>query len=861
MQTNNHQQQPIQSSVWCDLASQLYVSGAFEAPKVGRKRRADKGMPDEAGRKDLARTYLKTQAKLWPDLVTLGIVPTLTEDNVNLLAEQFRLFFLGEAAIPYSFSDLDMPLAAAYLRFSDPGSNPRSLDQQLYNVLIHAKSEGYFIPSAFIFADAAETGRIAVNRRSYQQVKTLMLEGSPQLQCLYIDDVDRMNRNTIETLQLYQVMEYKHRRLIGVSDGTDSNQPNFKLQLTIKATLAEELSNGISRKVKRGMKDAFLQGKNIRGPSVAYKLVPVLKADGTPVLNSKGKVQNEEVRNPATEKEVVWAAHKLVDDLWSPERIAKDFNTRNVGGSRRKNGARRSWDRESILVMLKNKVHIGVEFENVTKKVLDLKTGKFKTITNPESEWLRRDVPHLRIMDDALFFRIEARIQELSDAYNRRRGERKPDPNKVSRASVYPRLLFRPVCAHCQRDLSLGSSGKYPTFCCLNGTRKYNDCPLTSYKSVHIVENAIVSYLCENVLTALCLSDIVKYANLFLQEESIKPKEDPGPMKRRLKLLKRERDRLAEAVATGDGNLKSILKELKRREKEIEQVRQSLRRLKTERMPLPKPLVDSDVEAMLSDLHGLLNENVAIAAPILRKVLGPIEVSPGEKKEHRRAVWIAKFTLNLLPALLHISAQRKLPTTPCLEFLTRRSWKFSKSAAITLRNMPVYEQIGPDVMSLSSKGLSDEVIARKLGGIRPGNVRDARLFATLGVRPKAGPMRKRTGTGVVIKYKAIAEEVAYLRDVKKMHFNDIAKLKKCSEATVRRAYDFAKPEVTQLAASRGVRPRRGRSIRLQPEVYEDIRRLIRLGFLSDCEIARRCKCGASTIGRERKMMTRECLSA
>lgn len=163
-------------------------------------------------------------------------------------------------------------------------------------------------------------------------------------------------------------------------------------------------------------------------------------------------------------------------------------------------------------------------------------------------------------------------------------------------------------------------------------------------------------------------------------------------------------------------------------------------------------------------------------------------------------------------------------------------------------------------MSLKRQGLSDEVIARRLG-TTPTNVRDARLFATLSVRPKAGPTRKRTGTGVVVKYKAIAEEVAYLRDVKKMHFHDFAGLKKCGEATVRRAYDFAKPEVIQFAASQGVRPRRGRSIRLKPEVYVEMRRLINLRTHSDCEIGRRCKCGANTVGRERRWMALEERSA
>ncbi|MFM7033779.1 MAG: hypothetical protein ACKOYJ_01090, partial [Planctomycetia bacterium] len=49
----------------------------------------------------------------------------------------------------------------AYLRFSDENSNPRSLDQQLINVLNRARRDSVFVPWQYVMADAAVNKRNA----------------------------------------------------------------------------------------------------------------------------------------------------------------------------------------------------------------------------------------------------------------------------------------------------------------------------------------------------------------------------------------------------------------------------------------------------------------------------------------------------------------------------------------------------------------------------------------------------------------------------------------------------------------------------------------------------------------------------
>jgi hypothetical protein len=118
-------------------------------PPTGRGRvRSDSfGLPERAGLIDLARTYLDAQARLWPTLVGTPAVPVAMPATLEPMADDFERRFRQQRAevfrrdgTPPEWSGLGI----AYLRFSDEGSNPRSLDQQLLNVLTRARHDGIF---------------------------------------------------------------------------------------------------------------------------------------------------------------------------------------------------------------------------------------------------------------------------------------------------------------------------------------------------------------------------------------------------------------------------------------------------------------------------------------------------------------------------------------------------------------------------------------------------------------------------------------------------------------------------------------------------------------------------------------------
>jgi hypothetical protein len=124
----------------------------------------------------MARTYLETQARLWPDLVGTAAVPAADPATIAAMADDFeRRFWQQRAEVfrPGGTPHVWLALAVAYLRFSDENSNPRSLDQQLLNVLNRARREGVFVPWCYVLADAAVSGTLAC-RTGYTLAKTII---------------------------------------------------------------------------------------------------------------------------------------------------------------------------------------------------------------------------------------------------------------------------------------------------------------------------------------------------------------------------------------------------------------------------------------------------------------------------------------------------------------------------------------------------------------------------------------------------------------------------------------------------------------------------------------------------------------
>lgn len=67
--------------------------------------------------------------------------------------------------------------------------------------------------------------------------------------------------------------------------------------------------------------------------------------------------------------------------------------------------------------LVKNELYIGRLIWNCLRYIKDPSTGKRVSRLNPESEWIIKDVPELRIVDDELWQSVRALQGEIAEKY------------------------------------------------------------------------------------------------------------------------------------------------------------------------------------------------------------------------------------------------------------------------------------------------------------------------------------------------------------------------------------------------------------------------------------------------------------
>lgn len=182
-------------------------------------------------------------------------MPIVTDAVVEAVADVFERRFRTQSMDIFDPAGLRRvwdAIGLGYVRFSDEGSNPRSLDQQLINVLQRARRDGVFIPWHYVCGDYAVSGTLACRRGSIVAKMLVERRADTGVAWFIIDDLGRMNRNALESLRLGELVEATQVRLIGASDGFDSSNQQSKIMLAME----DSPVNGTSAPFFRLMSDS-----------------------------------------------------------------------------------------------------------------------------------------------------------------------------------------------------------------------------------------------------------------------------------------------------------------------------------------------------------------------------------------------------------------------------------------------------------------------------------------------------------------------------------------------------------------------------------------------------------------------------
>ena len=216
------------------------------------------------------------------------------------------------------------------------------------------------------------------------------------------------------------------------------------------------------------------------------------------------------------------------------------WNASTINGNRRRRNG-----------ILNNELYTGRITYNRQRFVKDPETGKRIARPNPEHEWVTREVPGLRIIEDDLWERVQAIKQRYSSRWGNKRQSKK-------------RLLSGLLkCGRCGGGMTISRGDRY--YC--SARREKSTCDADRGIGAHELEERVLNGLRDILLGNEVLID--EFAAEFKRELTRLRKEGHGASRRLLKELQQvERGikRCLDFITGGDGDPGSVRDQLRRLE-------------------------------------------------------------------------------------------------------------------------------------------------------------------------------------------------------------------------------------------------------------------------------------------------------
>nr|WP_227285913.1 recombinase family protein [Boseongicola sp. H5] len=346
---------------------------------------------------------------------------------------------------------------ALYARYSSDNQREASIEDQFRICREQAKREKWKIVGTY--KDAGISGASMILRPGIQSL--LQDAQAGQFDMVLAEALDRISRDQADVATFYKHLKFADVPIITLAEGEIS-----ELHVGLKGTMNALFLKDLAAKTHRGLRGRVEEGKSGGGLCYGYKVVKQLDARGDPI---RGDREIDEA-----EANIIRRVFREFASGIGPRTIARTLNKEGIPGP---NG--NPWGDTTIrghvkrgTGLINNELYIGRLIWNRLRYIKDPSTGKRVSRLNPESEWLIREVPELRIVDDQLWQAVRKRQSKIAEKYanvtdavrkhhkkNRLNGKRRPQ-------SLLSGLI---VCGCCGGPYSLRGAGR---FACSNHISK-----------------------------------------------------------------------------------------------------------------------------------------------------------------------------------------------------------------------------------------------------------------------------------------------------------------------------------------------------------------------------------------------------
>jgi DNA invertase Pin-like site-specific DNA recombinase len=286
---------------------------------------------------------------------------------------------------------------AIYARYSSENQREASIEDQVRLCKERIAREGWQLAS--VYADRAISGASTL-RPGYQKMLADALAG--RIDVVVAEALDRLSRDQEDVAGLFKRLRFAGVALVTLAEGEIT-----ELHVGLKGTMNALFLKDLADKTRRGLRGRVEAGCSGGGLTFGYDVVREIGSDGEPVHG--GRAINE------AEAVIVKRIFAEFAAGVSPRRIAFSLNAEHVPGP---NGG--EWGPSTIngnaargTGILNNELYVGRMVWNRLRYIKDPETGRRISRLNPEAQWLIRDMPELRIVDDGLWDKVKARQKTL----------------------------------------------------------------------------------------------------------------------------------------------------------------------------------------------------------------------------------------------------------------------------------------------------------------------------------------------------------------------------------------------------------------------------------------------------------------
>lgn len=512
--------------------------------------------------------------------------------------------------------------AAIYARKStdqNVADEAKSVVRQVENAKAFADKRGWIVSEAHVFVDDGISGAEFDKRPALSRLRGLLVHHAP-FQALIVSERKSIGRESSETAYVIkqfaeagvEIFEYVHGKSLTPRSALD------KILSNVQGFADEAHREASSERVHEAHTRLHVAGHVVGGRVFGYRNQDVfngLDRDGRPLRSHV-----ERIINPV-EAAVVERIFALYDSGEGLKRIAKlltaegavaPFNVRRTDGLRPPTG----WSPSTVRTVLTRETYRGVIIWNKTRKRNDW--GKYAPTNRPESEWIRTPAEHLRIIDEALWRRVEARRGEVEGkAIRFGSGRLSGRPPKHATVNLLAGLA---TCGICGGGLVVETGGKkrgrIPEYLC-HRHRANGSCTNALRISVAEINEAILQEVERHALTPEALEQVI---NLTERDEVADTQQT---LERERIDVEKRIGRLVAAIEAG-GEATSLVVKLRQLEARLHAIGAEVASLR----PVPR-LAPAVIETRLAEWRRLLRQSTTQGRTVLQRILtGRVTFTP-----------------------------------------------------------------------------------------------------------------------------------------------------------------------------------------------------------------------------------------